>query len=192
MKVDIIRESGIEVALLGIGLSYGVVNGVSFEKFLTESDMKSKLFSVAERLAHQQGGHNKFLESMIVWMDVSAPLFFWSEFDTYRVGMTKNSESTMHTLLKNTITGNMFEYELEEKALHMLEVVRKSGDLVSLKALLPSGFRQRRICCTNYKTLQNIYYQRKTHKLPQWTHFCDEILKQLKYPQFINNGSNGE
>ena len=83
MNVTVLNEAGYQEALLGLSLSY--------EQSL------DKMPAVAERLAQRDNGHNKFLESIVVWLDVIAPRYWWQEFDTYRIGVSKQSSSTMHT-----------------------------------------------------------------------------------------------
>ena len=105
IETTVIGEYGYEQALIGLGLSFGLTADTSFEEFRAEADFckdtkLEKLAKVALKLAPKDGGHNKFLESMQVWIDINAPRYWWSEFDTYRVGTSKQSASTMHTLVK--------------------------------------------------------------------------------------------
>lgn len=105
IETTVIGEYGYEQALIGLGLSFGLTADTSFEDLKAEArsckDSKiGKLAKVALKLAPKDGGHNKFLESMQVWIDINAPRYWWSEFDTYRVGTSKQSASTMHTLVK--------------------------------------------------------------------------------------------
>jgi len=177
MKVQVINECGYEEALLGISLSFN-----------QELD---KMPSVARNLAFKQGGHNKFLESMVVWVDLTAPLYWWTQMATYRVGTSFNSESTMHTLLRTPLTEHMFEGEDTSIAmLSMLNSFRSEKDLVKLKQHLPCSFLQRRIMTTNYKTLQNMVNQRSTHKMIEWHTFIQAILDGVEHPHFLWEGSN--
>ena len=105
IETTVIGEYGYEQALIGLGLSFGLTADTSFEDLKAEArsckDSKiGRLAKVALKLAPKDGGHNKFLESMQVWIDINAPRYWWSEFDTYRVGTSKQSASTMHTLVK--------------------------------------------------------------------------------------------
>ena len=105
IETTVIGEYGYEQSLMGLGLSFGLTADTSFEDLKAEArlckDTKlEKLAKVALKLAPKDGGHNKFLESMQVWIDINAPRYWWSEFDTYRSGVTKQSASTMHTLVK--------------------------------------------------------------------------------------------
>jgi len=171
MKVKILREAGYTEAMLGLSLSH--------------NQLVDKMPGVAAKLAHRDGGHNKFLESMAVWLDVTGPRYWWAQFDTYRVGVTKQSESTMHTLMKRQLQSSDFERAINLDILDVLHRRQRMGEFRSLKNELPEGFLQRRIICTNYKALRNIYSQRHDHKLHEWHFFCDAILAQLEHGEFI-------
>jgi len=175
MKVSVLKECGYEEAVLGFSLSYNS----TIER--TKEILPKYAFGIP--------GENKFLESIVIWLDVTAPRFWWQEADTYRMS-SKMSESTMHTLIKREITQDNFEHSASKDIIKILNILRnkvilKELDLCFLKNSLPEGFLQRRIWCINYKCLQNIYNQRKNHKLPQWHYFFDEILKQIEHPEFI-------
>lgn len=170
MRVTILQESGVSPALQGLALSYN-----------SEPSMR-----VADRLAHKQGGHNKFLESIQVWLDVTAPRYFWQQMDTYRVGISKQSESTMHTIMRGELTKDDFEDSwCHPDILDLLNRWILEGDFWNIKRHLSESFLQRRIISTNYKVLQNIEYQRRPHKLVEWPTFLDAILDQAKHPHWI-------
>ena len=171
MRTSIIREAGFEEAMLGLSLSYN-------------SDYDGA-YEVAKRLAHKSGGHNKFTESIAVWIDITAPRYWWSQFDTYRVGVTKQSESTMHTVTKRYLTQDDFAIEIPSAYLDKINVYVANKDTATVKAMLPESFLQRRIVCTNYMALQRIIRQRRTHELIEWHQFCDDVLAQCKHPEFL-------
>ena len=175
MKIKILNEAGYEEALLGLGLSYGIT---SESEYIT-SVIFPKMKEISGKLATKDDGHNKFLESIQVWLDITAPRYFWSQFDTYRIGITKQSESTMHTLLKYPLTQEMFESPVP--CLQFLEDTRQRMNLPMLKNCLPEGFLQRRIISTNYKVLRHIIQQRETHRLEQWKVLCAYLKVNLKY-----------
>lgn len=105
MDVDVIGEAGYYEAMFGMGLSFGLTSGMSFKEFsdstsIEDQEKRKRMSRVLEANAPKDGGHNKFLESIQLWLDISAPRYWWSEFDTYRVGTSKQSASTMHTLVK--------------------------------------------------------------------------------------------
>lgn len=180
----VIEEAGYTSALLGMGLSHGLTSGEINE------EVTNRLFALAKKLAPKDGGHNKFLESIVVWIDCRAPRYWWQEADTYRVGSTKQSESTMHTIFKNPLSQEDFDEDLPpeyfEAMSWMLEVNgRLDGGLTRVKNMLPEGFLQRRIWCVNYKTLRTIIMQRETHRLPQWKLFCSTVRSQVQHPELL-------
>ena len=177
--IKILDEAGFHASLFGLGLSHGIVSNYSYSEFLNNSDLIDKMKEVSKKLAPLDDGHNKFLESIIVWIDITAPRFWWQEFDTYRVGVTKQSESTMHTLVKKELNQDNFVIDVPEEYLDLLNAVLDNDDLGFAKAMLPEGFLQRRVVCTNYKTLRTILKQRKNHKLPAWKVFCKEVYERV-------------
>lgn len=172
MYVKVLKEAGYEEALLGLSLSYNV------------EDI-SRVVEVAVKLCQKDGGHNKFLESMIVWVDIDAPRYWWAEFDTYRVGITKQSESTMHTLMKRELVESDC---VEGTSLKVLDVVNdciRRKDFMEAKKNLPEGFLQRRVVMFSYKVLRNIIFQRYKHRLKEWHVFMDKIYSGIMYPEFL-------
>ena len=165
--------------------------------------------SLMKKLYKAGAEHRKYLRQCFVSMDITAPLYWWKEADTYKIGTTGNSCSTMHTIHKTGITNELFsfddgkeltEYEQEiiDRFIHMLEDWRsncKSGDETwrSLIQYLPQGFNQKRTVTMNYENVFNIIHQRSNHKLSEWREFCD-ILKELPYVKEIMKGvqSNNE
>ena len=193
MKINIIETSGENTALFGIGLSYGITSTYkSCTALRLYTDIYNKLLKIADALAHKQRGHNKFLESINIYLDITAPRYWWSEFDTYRVGVTKQSESTIHTLGKRDITADDFEHNLPFDILTIFNNIidryrctenkkEKENLFLTLKNLLPEGYLQRRIVVLNAKTLQNIIAQRINHRLPEWKQFCDTLRNSLPF-----------
>lgn len=203
MKVCVLGEYGYGKALFGIGLSYGRTSGKQcfpdlFDK-LDEWDVNKeitkyyqeeyvlfqRLEKVALKLAYKSDAESKFLRQISVILDIEAPLFWWKEADTYKVGTTAQSESTMHTLMKNSITQSNFERPISELTLKHLQELRQAGEFEQLVNELPCGWLQRRILTCNYAVLQNIYSQRCNHKLKEWHIFCDELISGLEHPDFI-------
>lgn len=171
MNVLVLKESGYEEAMLGISLSFN-------------SDI-DRMGSRAERLAPLDMGHNKFLESICVWLDIDAPRYWWSQFDTYRIGVTKQSESTMHTLTKRELTQDDFEIPVHPTILGIVNGYIRDGYLIDAKANLPEAFLQRRVVCTNYKSLRGVVKQRASHKLPEWQIFVQKLEEQLSHPEYF-------
>jgi len=188
MKIAKLNEQGYEESALGFSLSYNT----SLER--TKQILPKYAFGVP--------GESKFLESIMLWWDVTAPRYWWQEADTYRVGVTKQSESTMHTIMKRPLTQEDFEHHIHGYALqHVNDLIfsykkkenaeEKKEVFLRLKSNLPEGFLQRRIWMFSYKTLQNIYTQRYNHKLPQWKEFLDYALENIEHPEFIiKQGTN--
>jgi len=178
MDIKILEEAGYKHALYGISLSYN--------KGIENMDKVSK------SLCKLDGGHNKFLESMTVWIDINAPRYWWQEFDTYRIGTTKQSESTIHTLLKSKLTQDNFESDIPEEFLNYINVIidKYNGkDRIEftkkIKNVLPEGFLQRRVVCTNYKVLKNIINQRRNHTLDNWKIFISYLKNNLEHSDLI-------
>lgn len=171
MRIKVLDERGYESALLGLSLSY--------------KQDPDKMPEVARRLAFKGGGHNKFLESIMLWIDITAPRYWWQQFDTYRVGVTKQSESTMHTMTKRPLTQEDFEHPIPAETLAHLNELIASKDWKQVKWLLPEGFLQRRIVCLNYMTLQRMIRQRATHLLEEWSAFTGQVLAQVAHPEFL-------
>ena len=178
------EEAGYTSAITGIAHSYKL-------------DSFQRAEEVARTLAPKDGGHNKFLESMIIWVTVKAPRFWWQEADTYRLS-TKQSESTMHTLVGELKAHksmeevalwvqDSFEYPemLCEEQLRQMWELAQADHLKRLKALLPEGFLQMRTWCMSYKTMRNIILQRRSHRLPHWPKFIKDILEQVQYPELL-------
>ena len=181
--VRVLCEAGYKEALFGLSLSYRTltpleINGT--KRYFDDDQHFLKLCKIAETLAFKQGGHNKFLESMQVWLLIRGSLSFWKQFDTYRVGTTKQSESTMHTLRKRVLTENDFTKET-----FCIPTITQNFSIDEMRDSLPSGFLECRVVNTNYKTLQNIIHQRKNHKSKKWNTFIEMLLKQVKFPQFL-------
>ena len=147
--------------------------------------------SLARRLATAGSDHRKFLRQIFVSMDITAPLYWWKEFDTYKVGTVANSTSTMHKIQAKEFTREDFSCDrMTEGALAVLDSVIAYLEKTRLAylenheralwddmiQLLPSSFNQMRTVTMNYENLINIYYARRHHKLPEWHTLCDAIM----------------
>ncbi|MBQ7727402.1 MAG: hypothetical protein IJT60_02350 [Clostridia bacterium] len=154
--------------------------------------------SLAVRLAHAGSDHRKYLRQVMVCMDVTAPMYWWKEFDTYKVGTVANSTSTMHKIHAKPFERDDFSHDhMDEGALKCLDVIIEYLEGERLKfvedktnkqawynmiQVLPSSYNQMRTITLNYEVLIGIYYARKAHKLQEWHTFCDWI-KTLPYAQ---------
>jgi len=171
MKVKVMKESGWVPALTGLALSYN-------------KDYRD-MWPVADKLANKDNGENKFLESVCVWLDIDAPRYWWLQFDTYRIGVTKQSSSTMHTIMNQPVTQDNFEGEIPQNIIDCINAAVEAGEFGVVKRILPEGFLQRRVVCTNYKALRGIVAQRWSHRLPEWQTFCRAILAGVDRPEYI-------
>lgn len=151
--------------------------------------------NLAQRLARAGSDHRKFIRQIFVSVDFTAPMYWWKEYDTYKVATVANSTSTMHKIASKPFELNDFSHDhMNEKALNSLnsvievleslrlEYVETKDKTVwySMIQLLPSSYNQMRTCTLNYETLMNIYYARRNHKLDEWHTLCDWI-KTLPY-----------
>ena len=143
------------------------------------------------RLAVAGSDHRKFLRQIFVSVDITAPLYWWKEFDTYKVGTVANSCSTMHKIHTKPFAREDFSHDrLDEGGLAALDAViayleAERQKFVANKEdrqpwhnliqMLPSSFNQMRTVTLNYENLMNIYYARRTHKLAEWHVLCDWI-----------------
>lgn len=176
ISVKVLNESGYDEAMLGLSLSYQAP--------------ADRMSAVALRLKDKNLGHNKFLRMMVVWLDVTGPRYWWQEADTYAVGTTKQSESTMHTLVKSIhavdALNDLFEPgSLNPQTAMGLIQAADQNDVAAVKRLLPEGFLQRRIWMVNYQVLRNIIAQRSNHRLPHWKEFCTCVKAQVAHPEFL-------
>lgn len=187
MRVWLMKEFGYEEALFGLGLSYGKVSGYATPEEAMQHDEWSRLCELAPTIAlYGAGGHDKFLRQIGVVLDITAPLYWWKQMDTYKVSTVAQSESTMHTLMKNPVTNDCFESgQVPDFYVNFLENLRQDGDFVKLNACLPQSWLQRRIWTGNYAVLKNIVLQRENHKLPEWKFFFDALFPVLGHPELL-------
>ena len=170
MEVNVLSEHGYFPAMLGLSLSYNQDVG--------------KMPAVADKLKDKYAGHNKFLESIVVWVDVNAPRYWWSQADTYRL-TTKQSESTMHTIMRKPFSEEDFEGGMHPDIINILNQEREDKDFEAVKRYLPESFLQRRVWVMNYMVLKNIINQRSTHKLREWHYFIDEMVNQAEQKELL-------
>ena len=147
---------------------------------------------LAKRLRNAGSDHRKYLRQVIVCMDITAPMYWWKEFDTYKVGTVANSTSTMHKIHAAPFTADDFSCERMTEAtrakfdgvIAYMEDLRLRYNETKDKALwidmiqfLPSSYNQMRTVTMNYENLINIYHARKNHKLTEWHVLCADIEK---------------
>ena len=147
--------------------------------------------------------HAKYRRMIVVYADITAPLYWWKEFDTYKVGTVANSCSTMHKIADKEFEEGDFSiehlnrhnrviftsviYALNDARDKYLESKDKK-DWWQMIQLLPSSYNQKRTVMLNYEVLHNMYISRKNHKLDEWHDFCDWIEKLLPYSDLILTG----
>ena len=156
-----------------------------------------------KRLAKAGTDHRKFMRMIAVYTDITAPLYWWKEYDTYKVGTVANSCSTMHKIAEKEFTENDFSFEnvvsdvatidfflgrLNYARDRYLETKDKKY-WYSMIQLLPNSYNQRRTVMLNYEVLANIYKSRKEHKLDEWRVFCDWI-QTLPLSELITGGTD--
>lgn len=164
-----------------------------------EFEMGEKDYDLLRRLTIAGPEHRKWNRMVTVTMDITAPLYWWKEFDTYKVATVANSCSTMHKIQAKEFTLDDFSHEqLLPGSVELLEwtidFLNEQRDLFNdtkdkkywwqMIQLLPSSYNQKRTVHLNYETLGAMYRQRKYHKLYEWKRFCVEIEK-LPYSDFI-------
>jgi hypothetical protein len=173
--------------LLSIKLSYDNTTDIdAFLESMYDSATRQALIGIADKLAVKDGGHNKFLEAINVVLCIKAPRYWWQECDTYRAGVTKSSQSTMHTLKKRPLSQDDFASPINASYLDFLNKLISSGaSKVEIKNALPEGFMQMRVVALNYKVLRNMYSQRKNHELQEWKDFCAFIVENLPHSNWI-------
>ena len=145
---------------------------------------------LAKRLCRAGSDHRKFMRMIFISVDITAPLYWWKEFDTYKVATVANSTSTMHKIHSKEFTREDFSFDrLSEKSLALMDELiaymekirlnylenKNKDDWYNLIQLLPSSYNQMRTVTLNYETLINIFYARKDHKLDEWHVLCDWI-----------------
>ena len=161
-------------------------------------------YDLAKRLWKGGPVHRKWLRMVYAWIDIEAPLYFWSEFDTYQ-HITKNSESTLHTIQKEDFDNvgycleNCGHPAVDEAHKHLIPIIQslqneyydaktaeeKNHIRLAIKDILPTGYIQRRGVCLNYETIALMYDQRKDHRLPIWSVDFVDFCKSLPKSEFI-------
>jgi hypothetical protein len=185
--------------------SYGHCSGCDLDGYCTEKHhndefvIGKKDHALMQRLVKAGSDHSKFMRMITVYMDITAPLYWWKEFDTYKVGTVANSCSTMHKIHAKEFELDDFSHEhltplalsTLERVVDMLNNYRADFTLNKMKddwwqmiQLLPSSYNQKRTVMLNYAVLRNMYHARKNHKLDEWRKFC-EWVEMLPYSELI-------
>lgn len=197
IKIENLKVYGFESAMIGMRnpMNSWSLNDTVFNR-LGENDLKLLL-----KLCKAGADHRKVLRQMLISFDVVAPLYWWKEFDTYKVGTVSNSCSTMHKLTSRPLTRDDFSFEdMHDKECIVNEVVDNLNARISdykadgktnknlwrtIIQLLPCAYNQRRTITCNYEVILNMYQQRKHHKLKEWRDFCWYMKINLPYFDLI-------
>ena len=178
------------------------INDLTDEFVIGSNDL-----DLMKKLIAAGSDHSKFMRMINVTLDITAPLYWWKEFDTYKVGTVRNSCSTMHKIHEKEFTLDDFsfeDFEVEDEEIFLsdcftnvvadCEMLRKkfveTGDKKywrGLIQLLPESYTQRATVQLNYAVLRNMYHSRKNHKLDCWRTFC-EWIESLPYSELITWG----
>ena len=162
--------------------------------------------SLALKLIKAGSDHSKFIRQVFVSMDITAPLYWYKEFDTYKIGTVANSTSTMHKLGTRELTVEDFSFDvINTYVLGILDHVNylaqewrkiKNTEPENAKKIwrmliqhLPDSFLQKRTWTGNYAVLSNMHHSRKSHKLSEWLDFC-KMIERLPYSELIIAGGN--
>lgn len=193
----------------------GTNQAVANDKYLREKYcIGNNDLDLMKRLCNSGTDHRKFMRMITVYMDITAPLYWWKEFDTYKVGTVANSCSTMHKIADKEFTLEDFSCEhliTREKPLvedadavehpnavwlmhRTIQTLNQYRNLYlqtkdkkywwQMIQLLPSSYNQRRTVMVNYEVLANMYKSRRNHKLDEWVDFCAEI-ERLPHSELI-------
>lgn len=215
IKFEAIEVFGWEAAIRGMRNSWGsheksdsrkIVHYNNIEEFVAQHyEIGDADLALMKQLAGAGSSHAKYRRYINVTVDITAPLYWWKEFDTYKVGTVANSESTMHTVMRDEFYIEDFSNEhLDDEALMTLSrlvyklncwrleyITTEHPEIrkriwYKIIQLLPSSFNQRRTVQLNYEVLAHIWKDRKNHKLDEWREgFCKEFIQTLPYSEGI-------
>ena len=185
-----------------------------FEFFVGENDL-----TLMKKLVSAGTDHSKFMRMINVTCDITAPMYWFKEMDTYKVGTVRNSCSTMHTITQKEFTLDDFSHEhlidtdreIHSKLLRLIPVTTVLESIIcelnynrekyletkdklywwQIIQLLPSSYNQKATLMLNYEVLANIYHARKNHKLDEWREFC-KWIESLPYSELITGGNGDE
>lgn len=174
-------------------------------------------YKMMKTLCKAGPNHRKWMRQVFVWADINAPRDWWSEFDTHVIGVSKNSESTMHTLSRDNIGYDMVDLSWDEDVSDvtvpdsvyraygavfkaMIELQGMYADATSteekndirhmIKGLLPESFLQRRCVCMSYEAIRHMYDERHNHRLPEWREIFCKWVETLPYSEFLTGNFN--
>lgn len=183
------------------GFSWTIYNDETFFDGKTDMYLGENDLDLMTRLIKAGPEHRKFLREIAIWCDITAPLYWWKQFDTYNVGVTKNSCSTMHKIHAKEFEISDFSVEhLYEKNLAIYSTytipnlnyyreryleTKDKDDWWQLIQLLPDAYIQTRGVMMNYEVVRKMYHERKNHKLDEWVYFCNFMEETLPHSELI-------
>ena len=204
IKIENIEVMGFEPALRGMRLPHNSGDKSDsgwklldeVERYIFEGEYTYNIgendLKLAKQLSKAGTDHSKYLRMITVYMDITAPLYWIAEHDTYKVGTVRNSCSFMHKGISRPFCLEDFTIEIGSES-YFSDMIVELNRLRSLyletkdfkyfrliRQLLPQGYNQKYTWSANYQVLKNIYHARKNHRLPEWRAFCEEI-KNLPY-----------
>ena len=166
-----------------------------------------KDLDLAKRLIRAGSDHRKFIRQIFISVDITAPVYWWKEYDTYKVGTVANSTSTMHKIHTKPFEKDDFSHDhmnkkalasfermitdLEELRLEFLETKDKET-WYSIIQLLPESYNQMRTCSFNYENVYNMYNARKGHKLAEWHDFCAWAEELPYFTEMFGNAADND
>lgn len=204
IKIEGLQYFGFEGALRGMRNPLDSWNNAD-----SEYDMNGRLTrlgtndeSLMKRLTKAGTSHRKFLRMIHVQVDVTAPLYWWKEFDTYKIATTSNSCSTMHKIHEYEFTADMFSTEhLDQVGMNVLDSIinylnfyrkkfldsnkKDKNAWYKMIQMLPTSYMQKRTLDLNYENLLSMIRDRHTHKLDEWCDFCEELYRYLPYFEML-------
>lgn len=193
LRIDNLETYGFKSAMKGMRnpMNSWHLNDSTDDK-IGDNDLK-----LLQQLAKAGPDHRKALRQMMISCDITAPLYWWKEFDTYKVGVTTNSQSTMHKLCSRPLTIHDFSFEDMHDNEFIVNVVldnlntrirdykegmkQNKGLWRTIIQLLPSAYNQTRTVTMNYEVIMNIYKQRRHHRLSEWQELCAYMYDNLAY-----------
>ena len=197
IRIDNLEIYGIESAMRGMRnpMNSWHLNDTT-DIYIGDNDLR-----LLQQLVKAGADHRKVLRQMFISCDITAPLYWWKEFDTYKIGVTANSQSTMHKLCSRQLTVHDFSFEDMHDGEFIVNIVLENlnarirdykADMKQNKGLwrtiiqlLPSAYNQTRTVTMNYENVLNMYKQRKNHKLSEWRDFCEYMYDNLDYCKLL-------
>lgn len=205
IKIENVEVVGWEAAIRGMRNPMNSWDKSDSELYYDDNGLQITIgdndLELMKKLCKAGKDHRKFMRMITVYLDVTAPLYWWKEADTCKVGTVRNSCSTMHKITEkeftlddfsiNCVRNNCFSMEVFNEVIRVLNFHRKLYLETNDKAywwqiiqLLPSSYNQRSTLMLNYEVLANIYHSRKAHKLDEWVDFC-KWIETLPYSELI-------